>query len=239
MKSLTKIPSLKVVPDDQATTKLRELLKDADDGFRRVVKAGLYIEWIAANLPHGQLMDWLGEYAPDMPHMTIHRWRTMAKNLCDWSGIKLPNLVNLTIPAEKLLDFPVAELPANLQKARAKMDEVLDSSRTPKQLFLDIGFKQGELDEHGYPRAKRGAHKGSKGCTKEMREKAKFATDLEMLEELKLWTETATTRLLEDVGVKKMARLDEIPGGYAVLARFTDAVAYAHSFLQNLKKSRA
>ena len=38
MNKLTKnSPSLKVIADDVAATKLRELLKDADDGFRRVV----------------------------------------------------------------------------------------------------------------------------------------------------------------------------------------------------------
>lgn len=174
MSKLTKhSPSLKVVADDVAAAKLRELLKDADDGFRRVVKVGLYIEWIAANLPHGQFMPWLAEHAPDVGQMTVYRWRSMAKNLCEWSGLKFTNLVNLTIPAENLLTLPVEKLPANLQKARWKMDEVLDSARTPKQLFLDIGFKQGELDAAGYPKAKVGRAKGSGGASKEQRAKAR------------------------------------------------------------------
>jgi len=40
------------------------------------------------------------------------------------------------------------------------------------------------------------------------------------------------------VGVKGIARLDEIANGRAVLVKFTDAVAYAHSFLQDLKRGR-
>jgi len=238
MKTLSKLaPSLKVVADDVAATKLRELLKDADDGFRRVVKAGLYIEWIAANLPQGQFMPWMEAHAPDVGQMTVYRWRTMAKNLCEWSGLKFTQWVNLPLPAEKFLTLPVAELPKTMQAARTKMDEALDSARTPKQLFLDIGFKQGDLDEHGYPRAKRG-NKSGKGCTKAMRMKALAVTDRERLEELKLWCEGATERLLHDVGVKGIARLDEIANGRAVLVKFTDAVAYAHSFLQDLKRGR-
>ena len=169
MKTLTKIPSLKIVADTQAADRLRELIKDADDGFRRVVKVGLYIEWIAANLPHGQLLPWIAEHCADVSPMTVHRWRTMAKNICDWAGLKFTNLVNLPMDGARLLECPASELPPQLAKARAKMEEVLDSARTPKQLFLDIGFKQGELGADGYPCAKRGRRKGEGGASREQR----------------------------------------------------------------------
>lgn len=231
-------PSLKVIADDTAAAKLRELLKDADDGFRRVVKVGLYIEWIAANLKHGQLSPWLESHAPDVAAVTIHRWRTMAKNLCEWSGLKFSNLENLAIPAENLLTLPVEKLPANLQKARNKMDEVLDSARTPKQLFLDIGFKQGELDAAGYPKAKLGRRKGEGGATKEQRRAAEARDDAARLIGLNESTIKVADFLMQQVGVNGVARLDEVPDGTQTLQRLTEAVAYAHGFLQNLKKGR-
>lgn len=172
MSKLTKVPSLKIVPDDEVAAMLRTLLKDADDGLRRMVKAGLYIEWIAANLPHGQLMPWIAANCPDVPRITIHRWRSLAKSLCEWSGLKFPNLGNLQVPADRFLTIPVSEIPEKLRGARMKMDEVLDSARTPKQLFLSLGFKQGELDAAGYMRSKLGRRKGEGGATKEQRARA-------------------------------------------------------------------
>lgn len=236
MNKLQKLaPSLKVVADDVAATKLRELLKDADDGFRRVVKAGLYIEWIAANVPHGQFQPWIEAHCPDVPHVTIHRWRSLAKNLCEWSGLKLSNLDNLTVPAENLLTLPVAELPKNLQAARSKMDEVLDSARTPKQLFLDIGFKQGELGADGYPRAKRG-NKSGQGCTKAMRMQAKYANDQERLIAMEINAGIFINWVKENLTLNGFPRMDEAPGGKKTLLAFKAAVKEAHLFFVNLER---
>jgi hypothetical protein len=163
MKLAKKTPSLEVVSDQIAADKLRELLRDADDGLRRVVRCGLYIEWVSANLPHGQLMPWLEANCPDVSNNTVLRWRTLAKNICEWSGFKFAQWANLPATNALLLDCPVDELPVKLRAAREKMDELLDSARTPKQLFFDMGFKQGELDTHGYPKAKRGRRVGEGG----------------------------------------------------------------------------
>lgn len=180
-KGTGKTAALKIVTDEAAATRLRELIKDADDGLRRVVKCGLYIEWLAANLPHGQLMPWVAANCPDVSEPTVRRWRTMAKNVCEWAGIKFVNLTNLSC-GDRLLDLPEDELPPQMQKCRAKMDELLDSARTPKQLFFDMGFKQGELDAAGYPRAKQGRRKGEGGATKLQR---MAAQQLELAAELK------------------------------------------------------
>lgn len=236
MNKLQKLaPSLKVVADDVAATKLRELLKDADDGFRRVVKAGLYIEWIAANLPHGQFLHWLDAHASDVPQRVVYRWRTMAKNLCEWSGLKFANLANLTVPAENLLTLPVTDLPKNMQAARTKMDEVLDSARTPKQLFLDIGFKQGELGADGYPRAKRG-NKSGKGCTKAMRMQAKYANDQERLIAMEINAGIFITWVKENLTLNGFPRMDEAPGGKKTLLAFKAAIKEAHLFFVNLER---
>lgn len=156
-------PSLAVVADEVAAAKLRELLKDADDGLRRVIKCGLYIEWIASLLPHGQLMRWLETHCPDVGKMTVYRWRSLSKNMMEWAGLKFATLANLPFSADKLLDLPSAELPPLVRGAREKMDTLLDSARTPKQLFFDMGFKQGDLDGEGYPRARRGRRPGDGG----------------------------------------------------------------------------
>jgi len=171
----TNKPTLKIVDDAQAANRLRELVKDADDGFRRVVKVGLYIEWIAANLKHGQLMPWLAAHAPEVSERTIYNWRSLAKNLCEWAGLKFASLANLQVSGDKLLDCPKDELSPQLAKARDKMEQALSESSSAKQLFLFLGFKQGEINPStGYPSAKRGRAKGEGGATREQRARHKI-----------------------------------------------------------------
>jgi hypothetical protein len=236
MKLQKNTPTLKVVADDQAAQKLRELLKDADDGFRRVVKVGLYIEWIAANLPQGQFLPWLRAHCEDVPYVTIHRWRTMAKNLCEWAGLKLSNLDNLPVPAEKLLDLPPADLPPEIARAREKMEEVLDSARTPKQLFLDIGFKQGELGPDGYPRARVGQMKGSKGCTKKMRLDAKALNDQERLTAAVANVPAICLWLKKNCNLNGFPRFDEVAGGRQAHAQIREAVEDAAAFFRDFDR---
>lgn len=239
MNKLTKnSPSLKVIADDVAATKLRELLKDADDGFRRVVKVGLYIEWIAANLPHGQLMSWLEAHAPDVSQRSIYNWRSLAKNLCEWSGLKFAAVANLPMSADKLLDCKPSDLTPQMQSVQRKMNEALTESKSASQLFLHLGFKQSEIDSHGYPRAKRGQMKGSSGLTKEQRIKAQNATEAERMVALKLWMENTMERMAGECHLKGFPQVDEIPGGKRVLEQFTDTIADCHLFLTNLRKSR-
>lgn len=158
------VPKLEIAKDDEVADHLRHLLKDADDGFRRVVKVGLYIEWIAANLARGQLMPWLEAHCPDVSQRTIYNWRSLAKNLCEWSGLKFASLANLPMAGDQLLELPPEKLPPQLRESRQKMEEALSASKTAKQLFLFLGFKQGEIDEStGYPKAKIGRRKNEGG----------------------------------------------------------------------------
>lgn len=162
--TLIKVPKLEVANDAEAATHLRELLKDADEGFRRVVKVGLYIEWIAANLARGELMPWIAAHCPEVSQRTIYNWRSLAKNLCEWSGLKFASLANFPTAGDKLLDLPEKELPPEFREPRKKMEEALSASKTAKQLFLFLGFKQGEIDPNtGYPKAKIGRRKGEGG----------------------------------------------------------------------------
>lgn len=197
--ALVKPVSLKIADDVQVASHLRELLEDADDGFRRVVKVGLYIEWIAANLPHRQLMPWIAQHCPEVTVRTITNWRSLAKNLMEWAGLKLERLSNLPIAGDQILALPPAELPKPLQKAREKMDEALGAAHGAKQLFLFLGFKQGEIDPStGYPRAKRGRLKGQGGATKEQRARAAAHSEEERLTALKLDMEDFTRWIREN-----------------------------------------
>jgi hypothetical protein len=234
---LTKIPSLKVVDNETAAKKLRELLDDANDAFRRIVKCGMYIEWIAANLPQGQFLPWLKFHCPDVGYTTIARWRSLAKNICDWAGLKFTQWVNLP-QGETFLALPTTELPKQMQEARAKIETLLDHAKTPKQLFLDIGFKQGELDSHGYPKGKRGRLPVCKGTSKAQRDQQTFANDLERLEALKSFMEMATIQMQENTNDNGFPRVDEVEGGAEIQAAFFKACSEVHLYAVNLKKGR-
>lgn len=237
--ALTKLaPSLKVVADTEAADKLRELLKDADDGFRRVVKVGLYIEWIAANLPHGQFMGWLEAHAPDVSQRSIYNWRSLAKNLCEWADLKFASLANLTIAGDKLLDLPVKELPLQLQKCRLIMDEALAESKSARQLFLFLGFNQAEIDpKTGYPMRKRGQLKGSKGLTKEMREKAAARTEEQRINELEESIIESNVWELEIADAKNLGAMDSKLLEKFIQARET-SIGFARRTLEARKGQR-
>ncbi len=201
-KRLTITPSLRVVPDVVAADRLRELIKDADDGMRRILKCGLYIEWMAAVLPNGQLLKWIELHCPDVGLSTVYRWRSLAKNVCEWAGFEFSQWENLPFSGDKLLELPSTQLPHAVQAAREKMDLLLDSAKTPKQLFLDLGFKSGDLDEHGYPRKKAGRTKGCKGTTKEQRQAAREREEQERIEEIEI-TAGEFCKWMEKVGGPK------------------------------------
>jgi hypothetical protein len=238
MKAVVKVPSLKVVADNIAADKLRELLKDADDGLRRVVRCGLYIEWINANLQHGQFRAWLAANAPDVSEPTTRRWRSLARNICEWAGLKSVNLTHLPAGSALLLDCPAETLPAEVREAREKMDTLLDSARTPKQLFLDMGFKQGELDAAGYPRSKPGRRKGSNGNPKAVRQAAQERDDHAALVDILGKMEEFTEILNDNRNLVFASRVDELPGGALALSKFQEAVSGAHFYFLNLMKGR-
>jgi len=229
MKSVTKIPSLKIVTDQEASAKLVELIKDADDGLRRVVRCGLYIEWIAANLPHGQFLPWLETNCPTINERVTYRWRTLAKNICEWSGLKFDNLSNLTGNTVMLLDCPVEELPKSIQAARKKIDDLLDSAKTPKQLFLDMGFKQGELDDAGYARKKAGRRKGEGGASAEQRAKVALAVEKEQDNVITLKVIEITEWLNQFSDDKGLGRL----AGTPELAALDKAMDYARGYIRH------
>jgi hypothetical protein len=207
MNKLTKIPSLKVIDDQHAADVLRSLVKDADDGFRRIVRCGIFIEWLAATLPWGQLMKWQEHYCPDVPLRSMYNWRNVAKNLCEWAKLEFATVANLGVPAEKFIDLPLDQLPKKLQPAREKIDEAMSQCDSPKQLFLFLGFKQGEIGENGQLKVKHGRLKGSKGLTKEQRAAAAEREEQERLDNLAESAQEAAELLIQNSDAKNFGQL--------------------------------
>lgn len=219
--------------DESVAVKLRELLRDADDGFRRVVKAGLYIEWIAANLGHGQLLPWLEAHCPDVSQRTIYNWRSLAKNLCEWAGLKFATIANLPVSGDRLLDCPASELPEPVADAREKMKAALGDVKNPKQLFLFLGFKQGEIAPNGYPRAKIGRAKGEGGASREQRQAAQQSRETTRLKTVALMAEETAIWLEEHCDANGVGLIED-----RVTERLAEAVEFAHGFLQALIRAR-
>lgn len=226
---------LKVANDAEVAAHLRALLKDADDGFRRVIKAGLYIEWIAANLPHGQLMPWLSEHCPDVRKSTIYNWRNLAKNLCEWSGLKFATVANLPVPGDQLLEVPVEQLSPALRQCRQRMEEALSESKSPKQLFLFLGFKQGEIDTNGYPRSRKGRLKGSDGNPKHKRVAAQERLQAEQLLALGERVERFVSECEE---LADDLHLGEPELDRDLFLRTVTAVEFLHAYLRRLNSHR-
>ncbi|MDE2105022.1 MAG: hypothetical protein KGL39_47730 [Patescibacteria group bacterium] len=204
---------------------------------KRAAYLGLKFIWVKENgkadgsIPHGQFDGWLEKFCPQIPRSTIGDYITEGRSLCERMGIQISEIRKFETPPHKLLECPDA---AKNDKERKAQQLLLDLVEAKGKFRPVTEYKQ--VDEHGNTR--RGAPKGSAGCTKKMRLDARFASDQEMLVELKLWMEQTALRLMEDCGVKKAGRVDEVPGGAAALKQFTEAVAYAHSFLQDLKRGR-
>ena len=60
MKTLaTKVPRLQKGNDKEVAAELGRLVRDAQDGTRRILICGLFIETIVTNLKHGELEAWV------------------------------------------------------------------------------------------------------------------------------------------------------------------------------------
>ena len=142
------VPSVKLVPaitdpilpfanDAEVADQLRAFIKEASDGLKRIIIAGLFIERIASQLKHGQLMPWVEAHCPDVSWRTVCRWRELARGVMDAIGIKSDTVSLLTIPPHEILRLPISELPEDTAPIRAKMDELLEG-KTARQLFLNF-----------------------------------------------------------------------------------------------------
>jgi len=152
-------PSLTIFRNEEAASKVRQLVSDAQDGLRRILVCGLYLETIKHDLPHGQFRRWLEAYVPEVTPRTVATWMTLASNIREAAGIKWEAASHLQTPIYDAITLPPQDRPAELQEACAKMDELM-AGKSARQLLLE--FKQAEEDADGNLVARRGRLPGSK-----------------------------------------------------------------------------
>jgi hypothetical protein len=171
MKVSKTIPTLPKGNDTEVAAKLQALVSEANDGLKRILAAGFFIECIAGELKHGQLGPWLAAHCPQVTWQTVNRWRDLARNVAQVAGVKLNIVFNLegSFEGGNFLTLPTDELPNELSEARARIEEVI-AGKTAKQLHFE--FKQ---TENG--KVKVGRLKGDGG-----REPERPATPSELLE---------------------------------------------------------
>lgn len=154
---LTKtVPTLPKGNDAQVAAELHRLVTDANDGLRRILAAGFFIECIAGELKHGQLGPWLEAHCPHVDERTVRRWRDLARNVAEAAKVKTDTMSVLDGPwaGGNFLTLPTEELPNELSEARARIEDVI-AGKTAKQLCFE--FKQmengkvkvGRLKGHG------------------------------------------------------------------------------------------
>lgn len=165
------IPTLPKGNDAAVAEQLHKLVTEANDGLRRILAAGFFIECIAGELRHGQLGPWLEAHCPHVDERTVRRWRDLARNVAEAAKVKTDTMSVLDGPwaGGNFLTLPTDELPNELSEARARIDDVING-KTAKQLCLE--FKQFEDGK-----VKVGRLKGQGG-----READRPATPSELLE---------------------------------------------------------
>jgi hypothetical protein len=175
------------------------------DATKKAIWMGLFLAHIKArgkedgSIPHGQFCPWLKKNVPDLSRDTVSSYLLLAKNVAEKGSFKIR-------------DFPQFASNGQLPPSCLKVIE----GKTQQQLFLE--FKQGETDDDGNLRAKRGQLKGSKGCTKADRaahaELTAQQIDMELSEEFK----ELTLRLLFLADAKGIGSRSDI-----VIQDFCDA----------------
>lgn len=147
--------SLAAGNDAVVAERLREYLRDAADGVRRIAIAGAYCEWIVQQLPHGKLGHWLAEHCPDVVEQTVRKWRQFSRSL--FEAAKRVHGGELTLPPHELLSAAVDDLSAEAREVRSALDDLL-AGKTYRQLWFE--FKQLEEGPDGELHVKHGRLKG-------------------------------------------------------------------------------
>ena len=179
------------------------------------------------SIPHGQFEGWMAVNCPAIPERTKQRYMKEAESVCESMGWQIGQIGRFDTPPHKLLELP--DVPAKDRKAQQLLLELVEA-RGKFQPVTE--YKQ--LDKDGSP--KRGQLKGSKGCTKEMRLKAKYANEQERLTALELNAGLFISWLKENLNLNGFPRMDEATGGKQTLEDFREAIKEAHLFFQNFEK---
>lgn len=206
MNALAKIPNLKSGNDEKVAAKLDELIADANDGLRRIVIVGFFLERIAADLKRGQFKPWIEAHCKETSRASIFGWRALAKNIMESVKISKVQLLDFSTPVHEMLALPAAEVPKAQKEIRAKIDELIEG-KTAKQLFLE--FKQAEEDEDGNLKKKHGRLKGKGGASAAQRARAQAAAAAAEIEAMELWAEETCELITEQADDAHWGRMDD------------------------------
>ncbi len=240
--------NLKGGNDALAAKQLNKLFAEAQTGMRRIVALGLFAwEIKERQLKHGEFGAWLGVHCPKLATIdevtgkavasrALRGYMDLTKNVLESVGI--PTIEKYLDEAEKFsgqknlshggfLLIADKKVPDAVKPLREKICALVDG-KTQRSLFLE--FKQCDDDE---AKPKRGALKGSKGLTKEMREQAALREEQARLNELE---ETITERndwLWEIADAKNLGMMDG-----KLLKKFCEAADTASGFARRILESR-
>ena len=245
------VPKLRSGNDAEVAEQLTHLFDEAQNGMRKIVALGLFAwEVKQGRLKHGQFGPWLAAHCPKLATVdsatgkpktsrALNGYMGLTKNVLESAGFatiqkylgtagKSANDADLGHGQFLLIED--TKVPEKLKAVREKIFEIVDG-KTQKQLFVE--FKQAEEDESDNPKPKRGQLKGSKGLTKEMRERAAQREEAARITELEVETGDVTKFLLENSDVKNFGAIDP-----KVLAKLAEAMETAQGFIKRLEDSR-
>lgn len=146
--------------DAEAAQKLRGYVSAAADGLRRIIIAGLYIDYLLSQLPHGHLGRWIETHCPDITVRSIQRWRVIAEKVLDHCDPDRTRIGVIRRDPAAILDVPMESVPEPLRDVRVAVDELV-AGKSYRQLCFE--FKQVEEDGRGGHQVKRGRRKGEGG----------------------------------------------------------------------------
>jgi hypothetical protein len=134
-------PKLKTGNDASVALELGRLVRDAMDGTRRIVIAGLFLETIAENLPHGQLGPWIEAHEEEIgaKRVTIFKWRQFAAQVVEAAGVKKYHTGYFSAPLHEVLALADAEVPADARKARAAIDALIEG-KSKRTVQMELGL---------------------------------------------------------------------------------------------------
>ncbi|MFO1461292.1 MAG: hypothetical protein U1G08_18050 [Verrucomicrobiota bacterium] len=123
--------------DAEVAAKLTELVRGAQDGVRRILVAGFFIESIVRQLPHGATRPWLEQHCPEIQWRTVNRWRELARGVMEALGIEWNAAAKLPLPLHDTLALPAGDVPKAMQELRGQIDDLIaDKSASQLQLAL-------------------------------------------------------------------------------------------------------
>lgn len=155
---LSKAPRLQKGNDKQVAAELGRLVRNAQDGTRRILICGLFIETIVANLKRGEFGPWVESHKHEIgvKYSSICGWRQLAGEMLKHLGIENSNALEFSKPLHETLALPASEVPEDCREARAKIDELIEG-KSVKQLMFQ--FREGEVFEDKLIRTGRGGNR--------------------------------------------------------------------------------